>query len=72
MSGSLDYVKQIKTTSSILAYLDPDKQYYLFTDSSKHSWNGILVQYDKQMKEDGTKLNTPYPITYHSGTFQGS
>ena len=60
------------TTSPILAYPDADKQYYLFTDSSKHSWNGVLVWYDEQRKDDGTKLNIPHPITYQSGTFQGS
>ena len=63
---------QIITTTPILAYSDPDKQYYLFTDSSKHSWSGVLVQYDEQEWEAGTKLNTPHPVTYHSGTFQGS
>ena len=35
---SLDYVKQIITTSPLLVYPDTDEQYYLFTDSSKHSW----------------------------------
>ena len=67
---SLDYMKQIITTSPILAYPDPDKQNYLFTDSSKHSWSRILVKYTKQMKEYGTKLNVPHPITYQSGTFK--
>ena len=52
----LDYIKQIITTSPILAYLDPDKWYYLFTNSSKHSWSGILVQYDEQVKEDGKRI----------------
>ena len=33
-----------QATNLILFYPDPDKQYYLFTDSSKHSWSGILVQ----------------------------
>ena len=70
--SSLDYVKQIIATSPILTYPDPYKQYYLFTDSSKHSWSGILVQYAKQKKDDGTKLNIPHPITYQNGTFQGS
>ena len=48
------------------------KQYYLFTDSSKHSWSGILIQYIEQIKEGGTKLKIPHPITYQSCTFQGS
>ena len=69
---NLDYVKQIITTSPILAYPDPDKQCYLFTDSRKHSWSRILVQYDEEMKEHGTKWNIFHPITYQSGTFQGS
>ena len=42
---SLDYIKQVFTTNPILVYPDLDKQYYLFKDSSKHSWSGILVQY---------------------------
>ena len=57
---------------SHLSLPDPDKQFYLFTDSSKHSWSGILIQYMGQVKEDGTKLNVTHPITYQSGTFQGS
>ena len=69
---NLDYVKQIITTSPILAYQDPDKQYYLLPDSSKHSWIRNVVQDDEQMKDDATKLNIPHPITYQSGTFQGS
>ena len=59
---SLDYVKQIFTTSSILAYPDSDKQYYIFTDNSKHSWREILIQYTKQTKEDSTKLNIHTPL----------
>ena len=69
---SLDYVKQITTTSPTLAYPDPEKQYYLFTDSSKHSMDEMLVQHDEQTKDNDTKLNIPHPITYQSGTFQGS
>ena len=67
----LDNIKQIITTNPILAYPDPDKQYYLFTDSSKHSWNGILIQYTEQTKENGTHIKVPYSIRYQSGTCQG-
>ena len=35
--NSLDYVKQLTTSSPTLVYPDIDKQYYLFTDSSKPS-----------------------------------
>ena len=69
---SLDYVKHVITTNPILVYPDPDKQYYIFMDSSKHSWSGILVEYTEYTREDGTKLKVPHPITYQSGTFQGS
>ena len=39
---SLNFIKLVITTRPILAYLDPDKQYYLFVDSGKHSWSGIF------------------------------
>ena len=60
------------TGSPILVYPDPDRQYYLLTDSSKHSWDGILIQYEEQANKDGTIVNVPHPIIYQSGTFQGS
>ena len=63
---SLDYV----TSSPILVYPDSDKQYYLFTSSSKHYGVGVLLQYQEQVKEDGTIANVPHPITYQSCTFQ--
>ena len=68
----LHYVKQVITTNHIFVYPDPDKQYYLFTDSSKYSWSGILIQYTEQVRENGTALKIPHPITYQSATFQGS
>ena len=40
---TLDYVKEVINTNPILVYLNQDKQYNLFTDSSKHSWSGILT-----------------------------
>ena len=46
------------TTNSILIYLDPNKQYYLIMDSSKHSWSGILVQNAEQTKDDELKYHT--------------
>ena len=42
---SLDYAKQVITVNPISVYSDPDKQYYLFMNSSKHSWSGSLIQY---------------------------
>ena len=41
---SLDYVKQVITTNPILVYPNPDKQYHLFTESSKHlEWHLYTV-----------------------------
>ena len=67
----LDYVKQVITTNPILVYPNPDKQYHLFMDSNKYFWNGILIQYTEQIREDSTKLKVPLPIICQSGTFQG-
>ena len=69
---NLDYVKQVITSSPILVYPYSDKQCYLFTDRSKHSWSGILMQYHEQVQEDRTIVNIPHPITYQSGTFLDS
>ena len=69
---SLDYVKQVIITSPMLVYPDPDKQYYLFMDSSKHSWSVILIQYTEQTKGDEAKIKIPHPITYQGSTFCSS
>ena len=68
----LEYMKQTIKTSHIVIYQDQNKQYYLYIDSSKHSWNGILIQYSEQKKYDRTKIKIPYPIAYQSETYQGS
>ena len=59
----LGYMKQILTTSPILAYPDPNKQYYLFMDSSKISRSGVLVQCSEQEQENGTKIK--YTPSYY-------
>ena len=69
---SLHYTTQAITTNPILVYPDPDKHYHLFNNSSKHPWSVILIQCTEQIREDGTKLKVPHPITSQSGTFQGS
>ena len=40
---SLEYIKQVIITNPILIHSDPNKQYFLFTDCSKHSWSRILT-----------------------------
>ena len=44
------------TTNPILIYLELNKQYYLFIDSSKHSWSGILYSSQNRQKTMDLKL----------------
>ena len=70
---SLDYLfKQVINTNPISFYPDPDKQHYLLWTVVNTLGSCILIQYTEQIKEDGTKLKVPHPITYQSSTFQGS
>ena len=39
----VEYIKEVITTNPILIFVDPNKQYYLLMDSSKHPWCGILI-----------------------------
>ena len=45
--NSLKCIQDFITTEPILKYLDPNLPYILYTDSSKYTWSGILMQ--KQM-----------------------
>ena len=63
MSEKLRLCKRSHHYKLYLIYPDSGKQYYLL-HSSKHSQNGILIQYTEQTREDGTKLKIPHPITY--------
>ena len=66
---ALDTIQHAITNSPVLIYLDPNKQYHLFTGASNHTWPGVLTQTRETLKENG-KLNITYhPITYQSGTF---
>ena len=57
---SLDTIKHVITNSPILIYLEPNKQYHLFTDASNHTRLDFLTQIRESSRENG-KLN----ITYH-------
>ena len=69
---NLEDTKQVITTNPLLIYPDPNKHYYLFTDSSKILLEWNLMQYSEQTKDNGTKIKMPYPINYQSRAFQGS
>ena len=68
---TLKYVKQVITRSPMWVYLDPDKQYYLFSDSRKHSLSGIIMQYHEHIRVDG-RISVPHPIMYQSCLLQRS
>ena len=52
---------------SALHYPNPNKQFKLFTDTSKHSYSGILHQ-EKMSNVSGTEASL-IPIAYFSGSF---
>ena len=60
-------MKQVITTNPILICPDPNKQYFLFTDSCKHTCSGILIQYSKQTKDDGSKIKLLLPKLWYMG-----
>ena len=66
---ALDMIKHAVTNSPVLTYPDPNKQYHLFTDASKHTWSGVLTQTRETLKENGKLDITYHPITYQSGMF---
>ena len=41
---ALDTIKHAIANSSVLIYPDPNKHYHLFTDTSNHTWSGVLTQ----------------------------
>ena len=61
----LDTIKHDITNSPVLICPDPNRQYHLFTDTSNHTWSGVLTQ----TRENGKLDITNHPITYQSGAF---
>jgi hypothetical protein len=58
---AFDYLRTALTSDSILIYPDPNEEFHLFCDASKHSYAAVLTQ----LIEDVYR-----PITYLSGTFR--
>ena len=64
-------LKEALCTEPILKFPDPQKPYVLFTDASKYTWAGVLMQ--PYTEETGGKtVATHHPVTYVSGLFRGS
>ena len=69
--NSLDLVKEILTSPTILVYPDPNEKYHLFMDTSNFTWSVALTQ-ERVIQTLKGKESKFLPIAFHSGTFQGS
>ena len=65
-------LKEYLTRGPILIYPGPNKEYYLFTDTSKYTWSAIFMQQHSTQSEDGKMHMQLHPVTFQSGTFKGS
>ena len=68
---SLNLAKEILTNPSVLIYPDPNEKYHLFTDASNYTWSAALTQ-EREIETPKGREKHFLPITFHSGTFQGS
>ena len=62
-----DNLRELLTKYPILRYLDPNKDYTLFTDASKFGYTGVLTQ---EYEDNGIKKY--HLVCYVSGLFRGS
>ena len=60
--SALHYLKEIFCNKPLLQFLDPNKPYTLYTDTSNNVYSGVLCQ-PIDSKQDIT------PVAYFSGTF---
>ena len=68
---SFELLKLYLCGEPILKYTDTSKPYTLYTDASKYSWAGVLIQ-THTMDIDGKSVTTDHPVTFVSGMFRGS
>ena len=64
---SFDNLRELLTKYPILRYPDPNKDYTLFTDTSKFGYAGVLTQ---EYEDNG--VTKYHPVCYVSGLFRGS
>ena len=68
---SFQTLKNALCTEPILKFPDPQRPYVLFTDASKYTWAGVLIQpYTKEA--EGKVATVHHPVTYMNGLFRGS
>ncbi len=65
VDAAFTLMKELLQKPPILVFPDPNKPYILYTDASKITWGGVILQ-----AVEGEEL--PRPITYVSGQFMGS
>ena len=70
--NSLKCIQDFITREPILKYPDPNLPYILYTDSSKYTWSGILMQKQAIDLPDGSKREVEVQITQQSGTYTES
>ena len=68
---SFDLLKSYLCGEPIMKYADTSKPYTLYTDASKYSWAGVLIQSHTTVI-DGKSVTTDHPVTFLSGLFRGS
>ena len=68
---SFELLKSFLCGEPILKYADTSKCYTLYTDASKYSWAGVLMQSHTTVI-DGKSVTTDHPIAFVSGLFRGS
>ena len=64
---SFDNLRELLTRYPILWYSDPNKDYTLFTDTSKFGYAGVLTQ-----EYEDNRVIKYHPVCYVSGLFRGS
>ena len=62
MSSCIRLLKEIFCSKPILQFLNPNKDYVLYTDASNNAYSGVLCQ-----PQDNN--NDIRPVAYFSGTF---
>ena len=70
--NSLKCIQDFITREPMLKYPDPNLPYILYTDSSKYTWSGILMQKQAIDLPDGSKREVEVQITQQSGTYTES
>ena len=68
---SFELLKSFLCGKPILKYADTSKPCTLYTDASKYSWAGVLMQSHTTVI-GGKSVTTDHPVAFVSGLFRGS